>query len=196
MVPKMENKLMHYKSLVFSIRKTWALPLASILILLNVASCTDKKVHQFQKPYTGPLMVLTNINALVSDSGQPQILISAPQQLEYEDGNRYFDKGIKIDFFSADTTQKPSQLTAKKCKYNKAKNIYTVTDNVVIQNHVEHKKLNTEELHWDPTKHKIYTDKFVKITTPEELLTGTGLESNEDFSSYKILKVSGIFPLE
>jgi LPS export ABC transporter protein LptC len=198
MVPKVEDKLMNYKSLniKYCRCKTWILPIITFIILLNATCCTEKKIHQFQKPYKGPLMVLTNINALVSDSGQPQILITAPQQLEYEDGNRYFNKGIKIDFYSVDTTQKPSRLTAKKCKYNKAKNIYTVTDNVVIQNHIEHKRLDTEVLHWDPTKHKIYTDKFVKITTPEELLTGTGLESNEDFSSYKILKVSGIFPLE
>lgn len=167
-----------------------------VLIFAGLCACKKTEVHIFQKPYKGPLLVVSNINALVSDSGKPQILMRAPQQLEYESGNRYFPNGIKIDFYDPDTTKKPSELTAKKGRFNKAKNEYVVTDNVVIQNFIEKKKLETEELHWDPVNHKIFTDKFVKIQTPEELLTGTGLVSNEDFSSYKILKVSGIFPLE
>ncbi len=180
-------------------KKLFSISSFCICLLTTVAilgACNKKELHQFEKPYKGPLLVVSNINALVSDSGKPQILMRAPQQLEYESGNRYFPKGINIDFYDPDTTKKPSQLTAKKGKYNKLKNEYVVTDNVVIQNYIEKKKLETEELHWDPVNHKIYTDKFVKIQTPEELLTGTGLVSNEDFSSYRILKVAGIFPLQ
>lgn len=171
-------------------------PVVTFLFLLFAYACQNKEVHQYEKPYKGPMMVINHIQALVSDSGKPQILMTAPEQQEFESGNRYFYKGIKIDFYDPDTTKKPSELTAKRCKYDKKKNLYTVTENVVIQNYVEKKKLETEVLHWDPLNHKIFTDKFVKIQTPEELLTGTGLESNEDFSSYKILKVSGIFPMQ
>lgn len=168
----------------------------ALAVVCAVYGCKPKEVHKFQKPYAGPQLIVSNIRALVSDSGKPQILMSAPQQIEYETGNRYFPNGIQIDFYDEDTAKKPSQLTAKKGKFDKNKNLYTVTEDVVIQNYVEHKKLQTEELHWNPQTHKIFTDKFVKIQTPEELLTGTGLESNEDFSSYKILKVAGIFPVD
>ena len=190
---------MYKLSLVMCVKKRFSMFAFGVCVLAIATlfgACKKTEVHQFQKPYKGPLLVVSNINALVSDSGKPQILMRAPQQLEYESGNRYFPNGIKIDFYDQDTTKKPSQLTAKKGKYNKIKNEYVVTDNVVIQNYIENKKLETEELHWDPVNHKIYTDKFVKIQTPEELLTGTGLVSNEDFSSYRILKVAGIFPLQ
>jgi len=42
---------------------------------------------------------------------------------------------------------------------------------------------------------KIYTDKFVRITTATEILTGEGMEANQDFSSWVILKPRGTIAL-
>ena len=53
-------------------------------------------------------------------------------------------------------------------------------------------KLNTEHLTWDGKSRKVYTNAFVRITTPDKVMTGTGLESDETFSKYKILNVKGI----
>lgn len=170
------------------------LTLAAMLVFL-LLSCKKAEQVKVYKPYKGPSMIVYKLEALLTDSAQPKILMKAPRQVEYENGDRIFPDGVNIEFFS-EKGQKSSILTAKHGTYNKAKNVYTVTRDVVIINHEEHKKLNTEELHWNPGAKKIYTDKFVKIETPEELLTGTGLESNEDFSSYKILKVAGIFPMK
>jgi hypothetical protein len=51
--------------------------------------------------------------------------------------------------------------------------------------------LNAEELIWDQNKKKIYSDKFVKVTTEDEIMFGNGFESNEDFSEYKVKKLTG-----
>ena len=45
---------------------------------------------------------------------------------------------------------------------------------------------------WKRKDKKIYSTKFVKITTAEEIIMGEGLEANEDFSDYVIKKVKGI----
>lgn len=147
------------------------------------------------KPYSGPSLIVENIEALMTDSAQPQIFLKAPQQVEYENGNRYFPKGVMIEFYEAGG-EKSSVLTAEHGKFDKGLNIYTVTRNVEIRDLKENKKLNTEQLHWNPPIKKIYTDKFVRIQTPEEILTGNGLESREDFSNYKILKPTGIFSVD
>lgn len=57
-------------------------------------------------------------------------------------------------------------------------------------------KLETEKLIWDEAAKKIYTDEFVKITTPTQIITGHGLESNEDFSRYSIKKISATIQLD
>ncbi|MBK6833790.1 MAG: LPS export ABC transporter periplasmic protein LptC [Bacteroidetes bacterium] len=45
-------------------------------------------------------------------------------------------------------------------------------------------------------KHKIYTDAYVEITTKREIIKGTGMEANEDFSEWEIKNVSGTLPLD
>jgi len=166
-----------------------------MMVLFATTSCKETKKVKVSKPYKGPSMVVYQLEALLTDSAQPKILMKAPRQIEYENGDRLFPDGVNIEFFGEKNKQS-SVLTARKGKFNRERNIYTVTDNVVILNKEEGKKLNTEELHWNPDKKLIYTDKFVRIETAEELLTGTGLESSEDFDNYKILKVKGIFPMK
>ncbi|HEX8547974.1 MAG TPA: LPS export ABC transporter periplasmic protein LptC [Cytophagaceae bacterium] len=162
----------------------------------GICSCIkdDPEAKKFV-PYSGPTLQVKNIEVFMTDSAHPKILLNAPLQVEYENGNRYFPKGVKIEFYEANH-EKSSILTSKKGRYNKQTGIYTVTQDVVIQNLLEKKKLNTEELHWDPITKDIYTDKFVRIETPEEVLTGQGLKSKEDFNNYKILKPTGIFSLD
>jgi hypothetical protein len=67
--------------------------------------------------------------------------------------------------------------------------------NVVIINE-KGEKLNTEHIVWDQKKETINSDVFVKITTNTEILMGDGLESNQSFTKYKILKIRGIINLK
>jgi hypothetical protein len=45
---------------------------------------------------------------------------------------------------------------------------------------------------WNEKIQKFYTEKFVKITTPTQIIYGDGLESNQNFSEYKIINIKGI----
>jgi len=99
------------------------------------------------------------------------------------------NKGLKVDFYERDGKIQ-SYLTAEYgISYPDEKKII-VRNNVEILN-VKGEMLNTEELKWDQKNRKIVTDKFVKITTPDQIITGKGLESDEAFSNWEILNVSG-----
>jgi hypothetical protein len=67
---------------------------------------------------------------------------------------------------------------------------------VVVVNNKKGETVNTEELNWSPTTKKIYTDKFVTITTADEVLKGEGLDTDQDFSYTRIRKPTGIFSLK
>jgi hypothetical protein len=62
--------------------------------------------------------------------------------------------------------------------------------NVIVRNVIENKQLNTEHLTWDESKQLIYSDVRVKITTPDKVLYGSGIKSNEAFTWYQIPDVS------
>jgi len=98
--------------------------------------------------------------------------------------------GIKVLFYN-DSMKLQSTLLAKYGRYFEQSGNVLVRDSVVVYN-FKKEQLNTEELIWNEKIQKFYTDKFVKITTPTQIIYGNGLESNQNFSDYTILKVKGI----
>ena len=167
-----------------------------IFISFFIFSCQkENKVVKNQKPYTGPLAQLYNINTLFSDSALVKVQLIAPVQNEYINGDRIFPKGLLLYFFDK-TGNTNSSLKANHGKVEKSTGIYTATGNVVINDLKEGKKMNTELLNWNPTTKKVYTDKFVRIETKEEILTGNGLEATQDFKYYKILNPTGVFSVK
>jgi LPS export ABC transporter protein LptC len=99
-------------------------------------------------------------------------------------------KGLKVEFYN-DSLQVQSTLTAKYGKYFEQNGNVLVRDSVVVTN-LKKEQLNTEELVWNEKLQKFYTEKFVKITTPTQIIYGDGLESNQNFSEYKIINIKGM----
>lgn len=158
-----------------------------------LSQCTESKIKVADvSAYTGPLVVLTGVDTYFSDSAILVVRLAAPVQEEYDKGDRIFPKGLEVYFFKKDRTLSAT-LTARYGKFDKAKKLYTVTGNVVVRNVEEGKVLQTEELNWNPETKKVFTDKFVVIETPQEVLKGQGLEATQDFTSYRILKPTGVF---
>ena len=159
-------------------------------------SCNRKdKNPKDVKPYNGPTAVMNEVNMLFSDSAIVKVQLIAPVQNEYLNGNRTFPKGVLIYFYDNDGTLN-SSLSGNQGKFDKEKNLYTVKGDVIITGIKEYKKLNTEELHWNPITKKVFTDKFVRIETKEEILTGNGLDASQDFKQYAIRNVTGIFAVK
>jgi len=57
-------------------------------------------------------------------------------------------------------------------------------------------QLNTEHLIWDERREKLLSDEFVKITTKDEIIYGSGFEANQDFSKYKIFNIKGTISIK
>jgi LPS export ABC transporter protein LptC len=145
-------------------------------------------------PYNGPLMESNNIERLYSDKAVIRIRMTAPKEEQMENEDMFWPKGVIMEFYD-ESQVRTSTLRANKGTYNKAKNLYTVTGNVVIVDSLKSQTMNTEELYWDPVKQLIYTDKFVTIQTKKEVLKGQGLEAKQDFSNWRILSPKGTLPI-
>lgn len=157
-----------------------------ILSALSFSCSQEKQVKP--DPYNGPLMELKDMETLYTDSARLKIRVTAPEELEFQNGDKEFPKGIFMEFFDVATQKKKSNLKGNHAKYLKEKDVYIVTGDVLVKSLEEKKNLSSEELIWTPAKEEITTEKFVRIETPCEILTGDGMVSNEDFTSYRILK--------
>lgn len=118
------------------------------------------------------------------------MILKAPVQVEFQNGNQEYEKGIEVVFFQKDSASK-SILKADFVHYNKQQDLYTAVGHVVLEDLVKKERLNTEKLHWSRTEGRVFNNEFVEITTPSQILKGKGLTARQDFSSYTILEPEG-----
>ena len=168
----------------------------SLCLLLTFFSCGKPTQDPDKQPkYKGPIMETANVQTLYSDSARLKIKLNAALQQQFENGDGVYPKGLNLTFLD-DLGRVTTTLRANYGRYDKETDSYLARGNVVVKNIAKNETLETEELRWSKQKQKITTDKFVKIRTADEILTGHGLEANQDFSRYRILKPSGIFSVK
>ena len=98
--------------------------------------------------------------------------------------------GFHITFYD-ETGNQNATLRADYAYFDKEKNLWKASGAVELINLKTSEKLNTEELFWDPPGERIYTEKFVRIESEDQILLGEGLTAAQDFSSYKLHKLTG-----
>ncbi len=173
-------------------QKLFTIIIASFFLL---ACSDDTFVKKEFIAYEGPIMEADSVTILYSDSAVVRVQIEAPKQLDYENGDREFPNTIFITFYEPDGTLS-STLDAKTAYFTKETNTYKAEGDVEVIGYLEPQKMNSEELYWEPDKEEIYTDKFVRIETEDQISTGTGLKAKQDFSTYRILNPTGTIYLE
>jgi LPS export ABC transporter protein LptC len=104
-----------------------------------------------------------------------------------------FKKGVRMELFD-ENLKIENIVTAKTARYyNKDGNVIA-KDSVVARN-TKGEKMQSEELIWNRKLEKFYTEKFVRITTKDQIVWGEGLEANQDFSHIIIKNQRGSIPV-
>ena len=171
--------------------------LFSILCLffsaLFFGSCTNdiKQVMALGVNKKTPSQIGDSVTLLYTDSSQLKIILKANRMLVFNknvpEPYTILSKGLFVTFF--DNEEKIS--TTLKANYGvrfDATRTMEARYAVEVINK-EGKKMETEKLIWDEANKRIYTDAFVKITTDKEIITGIGLESNQDFTKYHLIEL-------
>ncbi|OFY87029.1 MAG: LPS export ABC transporter periplasmic protein LptC, partial [Bacteroidetes bacterium RIFOXYA2_FULL_33_7] len=104
-----------------------------------------------------------------------------------------FPEGIYVTFYTKNR-EIQSTLKANRAIYYESEKLWEAHEDVVAVNE-DGDILNTELLYWDENTEKIYSDKHVRIRTKDEILFGEGFESNQEFTKYKIKKLTGTVSL-
>ena len=170
--------------------------IALLILSLTIHSCESKMpVIPKSDLLTLPSLTSRDFTTVLDDSGHVQLIMSSPLLEQYEKADppySEFREGIKVVVYSGKETPQV-RVTAKyaKCTDN---NLWELRDSVVVVND-QNEKLETELLFWNQEKDLIYTDRFVKITTENEVMQGIGFESDSHLTRRKIKKVTAdIYP--
>lgn len=156
------------------------------------------KVSEFEKL---PELTGDNIHFTQTEYGKKVISIYTPKLIESKKDDESnakqmeFPQGISVLQYSSypDTL---SLLTANYAINDEEKDIWEARGNVVAKNVKSHEELNTEYLVWDQKEGIIYSDKKVRVITPDDIIMGEGFSSDDQFTEWQVEKVTGIISFD
>lgn len=170
--------------------------IVAIVIATMLFACKNdmETISQLTTDPSLPGESARDVEMIYSDSGRIMIKLVSPVLNRYltEDPYIEFPEGLHLFFYDSAMNVK-SELTANYGINYENKKTMEVKDDVVITNHDKHEVLNTEHVIWDQRIKKIYSEVFVKRTTPDGVLYGEGFDADESLKSWKLRKVSGEF---
>jgi lipopolysaccharide export system protein LptC len=173
--------------------RSYSLPFLICIILFSCQNNTKEIEQVTKKDVIFPTDHGKQVEILYTDSGfvRWRLKASVMNHYTYNVKEPYLEmpEGLYLEFFNDSNKVKTTLKANYGIRYEETKKT-EVKYKVVVTN-ANGEILNTEQLFWDEATRKIYTKEFVKITTKKEVLTGTGLVADENFSEWEINNISG-----
>jgi LPS export ABC transporter protein LptC len=166
-----------------------------LFVFVGLLGCTELDTTAYRNKRRDSIVTkefAEKISIDYTDSGKIRARVFSPLLVAVKQVRKPYmemPKGLKVDFYEADGDIQ-SYLTAEYgISYPDSKKVIVRRDVEILN--VKGERLNTEELMWDQATGRIYTNKFVEITSKDQIITGQGLESNQSFTDWEILNVIG-----
>lgn len=175
--------------------KIWILSIGVLLASVLFFSCSNdfQEIIEAVDYKTYPIQTAQNIEIVQTDSGKITFKVFAPvlERFTQLENNPYelFPNGIKVVTYSI-YPKVESYLTCNYAKHDINAKLWEARDNVVAVN-IDGDTVKSEQIFWDLNTEKIYSDKYVNITTATEIIYGTGFVANQNFLNWKITNVKG-----
>jgi LPS export ABC transporter protein LptC len=144
-----------------------------------------------------PSMSGRNVETMYSDSGKVTLVVRAPLIQQFttkDDPHTLFPEGLTVLFY--DKGSKPqASLTAKYARYTDKDEQWELRDSVVAVN-TAGDILETELLYWNEPRESVWSDRFVRITGKDQIIMGTGFESDPRLTKWRIKNVTATIYVE
>lgn len=177
------------------------LVLSTILSLSMVACVNDlADVDRLFQASDPGIEVAKDVEVMYSDSARVRVVINGPtlvRHLDKVNPRDEFTEGVHVDFLDNDGHVESTLDARYGVRYPRDHKIIVqdTSDHVVLAS-IRGEKLETSELIWDEKEGTVHTDKFVKITKPDEVIFAYGFRAKQDFSEYTLLSVVAKWKIE
>jgi LPS export ABC transporter protein LptC len=172
------------------------LPLLGVMIAAITGSCKNdiETIKALTSESTLPDVTGYNIEMSYTDSGLLKGKIIAPEVLQFnnkEEPYYEFPKGMKAVFYDVHGVE-TSYIQSKYAIYYNKKELWEGRNQVIGENTVSGEKIETEQIFWDQKEHRVYSDKFSKITNVDGIFTGeNGFEADENLQNFRMTGYKG-----
>lgn len=170
--------------------------LLAVMMIMPACKSDLQTIDNIVQMDKGPVESAFNIEIIHSDQAYVRMILNAPQMDRYENDENYLEMPLGLTVVFYDTLmQKTSSMSARYAISYEDSEIIEARNDVVVINELG-EKLNTEQLVWDQKKEIIYSEKFVKITTEDEITYGEGFRADERFDQWEITNPHGTFRIQ
>ena len=169
--------------------------LLSSFIVLSISCSSDiETINALISREKVPDQTDWDVEMDYTDTAKLQLKFITPkvhQFINVEEPYSLFPLGITVYFYD-DNEVIESVITANYAKYRQKQDLWEARDSVVAKNLQTGERIETEQLFWDATKHKIYSEVFTKIINEDGVYFGErGFEAAQDLSYYRLIGSKG-----
>ncbi len=165
----------------------------NIILCILFIGCNGEKKEYVDTPFDRealPSMSTDSVTELISDSGLIRYKMIADRWMVFDqasDPHWYFPKGIYLEQFDT-TFQIQATLKADTAWNYTQRKLWKLKGHVFVRNNKD-ETFAGDELFWNERTGKVYSDKYIEINKPGELLLkGHGFESNQQMTEYRIFR--------
>jgi LPS export ABC transporter protein LptC len=170
--------------------------IAVIFMVAMFFSCTNdiNKVRDFLADKNMPIGIAKNIDHVYKDSGRVSSKLVSPLLHDYSNRKKHpyneFPDGIKIVTFENKGLDSTTITGNYAISYSKTQ-VSEIKGNVVVYNHSDSIKLETNQLFWDQREKYFFTEDGFRLTTQKSVIDGFGFESKQDLSQWILKDITG-----
>ena len=174
------------------IRKSIVIPLSMAMLF----SCTNdsKKVRDFLAEKNLPIAVARDAHHVYKDSGKITSKLTTSLMNDFSNRKIHpyneFPEGVKIINFENNGLDSTTIIGDYALTYSKT-SISELKGNVVVINHTDASRLETDQLFWDQKNKYCFTERSFVLTKTNDTVIGIGFESKENLNTYVAKKTKG-----
>lgn len=180
----------HYRYKPIAIGFYW------MAIVLFTLSCKKEPTGDPIDPAVTPLQVVKNMEVVQTVNGGIQMRISAPEMRKYsyiadsaEVSYDLYTGGFSVDAFTPDG-ELETRIRSKEAKHitTDEKEEWLAYGEVVITNYIKQESIESDTIYWDRQAQKFHTNCYVRLSSPQGMMQGYGMESDEMARNAILLK--------
>jgi LPS export ABC transporter protein LptC len=165
--------------------------ISTVFIVFSSCESNFKDVQKINFSEFTPSGEADNFNLKYTDSGKIKSILVSPKMLDYSNVEfpfTEFPKGIDVTIY--DEKAKRTFVTANYAISFKGIDIIDLQGNVVIKTE-SGQKLETTQLYFDQKNEWFHTEKSFKLSAPNGVSYGEGIDFSKDFQIVNSQRVKG-----
>lgn len=144
-----------------------------------------------------PTMTTDSVCTFISDSGYTRYRITTLLWQMFDDCDEpYWRFPFGLELVQYDRQMRPNaNVICDSAVYFSRLRLWRLDGHVVMVNTLRDSFL-TEQVYWDQTRTKVYSDSFIHIVRSDRIIEGYGFEANQTMTAFNVNRPTGIIPVE